>query len=301
MKNGIMNKIKWFIISALIVVVVGLTIAGIFGLNNPIDYKDGYEVSVSIEFDNEQSKSILKNQTEQYFEDKGLEVVSYQVIDGGLTIIYKFEKNPTSKIEGLKTAIETKLNSNPITQGNEVSVVSNAVYKGSYLQPLELLLSYGIGIVAIFILMLIMNKLASAVAVVASSFVSMLMFLAVMAITRIPAIPFVEISLMIAGALGAMLSASTVGRYREELKNNLSEKFSTKAIADGVAKTEFKKYLFILIGVLVSSVAVFAFFTPYLMILGGQIGFAGISACVSAYFVTPAIWSAIKSNAKNAK
>ena len=301
MKNGIMNKIKWFIVSALIIVVVGLTIAGIFGLNNPIDYNDGYEVSVSIEFDDDNSKAILKSETEKYFESNNVDVVSYQVLDDGLTIIYKLKADPTEKVAGLKTAIETRLNANPSSQGNQATIVANAVYKGSYMQPLQMLLSYGVGIVAIFIFMLIMNKLASALAVVASSFASVVLFLAIMAITRIPAVPFVEISLMIAGVLSAMLSATTVGRYREELKGNLSEKFSTKAIADNVAKTEFKKYLFILIGVLVASVAVFAFFTSYLMILGGQIGFAGISACLSAYFITPAVWSAVKSKDKNAK
>ncbi len=301
MKNGVMNKIKWFIISALIIVVVGLTVAGIFGLNNPIDYNDGYEVSVSIEFDDESSKAILKNQTEKYFENNDIDVVSYQVLDDGLTIIYKLKTDPTAKIDGLKTAIETKLDENQASQGNEATVNVNKVYKGSYMQPLEMLIAYGVGIVAIFLFMLIMNKLASAVAVVASSFASMLVFLSIMAITRIPASPFIEISIMIAGALGAMLSASTVGRYREELKKNLSEKFSTTEIADEVAKTEFKKYLFILIGVLVASFAVFAFLTSYLTIIGGQIGFAGISACITSYFVTPAVWSAIKSKDKNAK
>lgn len=301
MKNGVMNKIKWFVICALIIVVVGLTLTGIFGLNNPIDYNDGYEVNVSIEFDDDNSKAILKNETEKYFENNQIDVVSYQVLDDGLSIIYKLKTDPTTKIEGLKNAIETKLNENPSSQGNEATVISNKVYKGSYLQPLKMLLAYGVGVVAIFIFMLIMNKLASAVAVVASSFASVLLFLSIMAITRIPAIPFVEISMVVAGALGAMLSATTVGRYREELKNNLSEKFAVKEIADNVAKTEFKKYVFILVGILVASVAVFAFFTSYMMILGGQIGFAGISACVCAYFVTPAIWSAIKSKDKNAK
>lgn len=301
MKNGIMNKIKWFIVSALIIVVVGLTIAGIFGLNSPIDYSDGYEVSVSIEFDDDNSKAILKSETEKYLENNDIEVVSYQILEDGLTIIYKLKTDPSAKVAGLKSAIETKLNANPSSQGNQATVVASQVYKGSYMQPLQMLLAYGIGIVAIFIFMLIMNKLASALAVVASSFASIVLFLSIMAITRIPAVPFVEISLMIAGMLGAMLSVTTVGRYREELKDNLSEKFSTKAIADSVAKTEFKKYLFILIGVLIASVAVFAFFTPYLMILGGQIGFAGISACLSAYFITPLVWSLVKSKHKNAK
>ena len=295
MKNGVMNKIKWFIVSALIIVVVGLTVAGIFGLNNPIDYNDGYEVNVKIEIDDDNAKETLKSETEKYFEDNNIEYVSYQILENGCSIIYKFEIDPTEKVSGLKSVIESKLDN------NQAIIDVNAVYKGSYLQPLEMLIAYGVGIVAIFLFMLIMNKLASAIAVVASSLASIVLFLSIMAITRIPAMPFVEISLMIAGALSVMLSATTVGRYREELKNKLSEKFSCTDVADKVAKTEFKKYLFILIGVLVASFAVFAFFTPYLMILGGQIGFAGISACLSAFFVTPAVWSAIKSKDKKAK
>jgi len=149
--------------------------------------------------------------------------------------------------------------------------------------------------------MLIMNKLASAVAVICSSIASVVMFIAMIALTRIPALPYFEISAMFAGILGLLLAVSTVGRYREELKNTTSNKFSVNEIAEKVAKTESKKYLYILVAIVIASVAVSAFFMRYMLIIGGQLLIAGIAAVACAYFISPLIWTAIKGKDKKAK
>lgn len=299
--SGVMNKMKWFVISSLIILVVGMTLLGIFGLNEPIDYSDSYEINVSITLDDDSLKTTMKETADKYFEDKGISVASFQSQEDGMSLIYAFTSDQTSQVEGLKTILETVLSLNPQMGNSEVSVVSNYVGQGSLVQPLKILLAYGIAVVAIFLYMLIMNKLASAVAVICSSLSSIVMFIAMLAITRIPGVPFVEVSAMLAGAIGALLSVSTVSRYREELKNTVSNKFSVKEIAQNVSKTEFKKFAYILVAILIAGVAVSAFFTRYMLVIGGQIIVAGLVSVVSAYFITPLVWMAIKGKHKNAK
>ncbi len=299
--NSLMGKMKYFVISCLVILVVGMTLLGIFGLNQPVDYSDSYEINVSIAIDDDSLKQEMKETADKYFEEKGIIYASFQSQEDGMSLIYKFTTDQTSKVQELKSTLDAVLSLNPQMGTNQVSVVSNYTSQSSLVQPLKILLAYGIAVVAIFVYMLIMNKLASAVAVICSSIASVVMFIALIATTRIPALPFFEISAMIAGILGALLSVSTVGRYREELKNTVATKFSVKDIAENVAKTESKKYLYTLVAVLIASVAVSAFFMRYMLIIGGQLLIAGLVSVACAYFITPLLWTAIKGKHKNAK
>lgn len=301
MSSGVMNKMKYFVISCLVILVVGMTLLGIFGLNKPIDYSDRYEINVSVAIDDDSIKATMKETTDKFFEDENISVEAIQIQEDGMSLIYKFNDDQTSIVEQLKQILDAKLSVNPQMGNNEVAVVCNYVGQGSLVQPLKMVLAYGIAIVAIFVYMLIMNKLASAVAVVCSSVASVIAFIAMLAITRIPAVPFVEFSAMLAGALGALLSVSTVSRYREELKNTVANKFSVNEIADNVSKTELKKYVYVLVAIVIASVAVSAFFMRYLLIIGGQLLVAGLVSALCAYFMTPLIWTAIKGKHKNAK
>lgn len=299
--SSIMKKMKWFVISSLIILVVGMTLLGIFGLNEPIDYSDSYEINVSITIDDDSLKASMKETADKYFEEKGISVASFQTQEEGMSLIYAFTQDQTAQVEGLKTLLESVLSQNPQMGNSKVSVVSNYVGQGSLVQPLKILLAYGIAVVAIFVYMLIMNKLASAVAVICSSLASVVMFIAMLAITRIPGVPFVELSTMLAGVFGALLGVSTVSKYREELKNTTANKFSVVEIADKTSKTELKKYAYVLVAILIAGVAVAAFFTRYMLIIGGQIILAGLVSVLCAYFITPLIWVAIKGKHKNAK
>lgn len=294
MKSGVMNKMKWFVVSALIVLLVGMTLLGVFGFNNTIDYSESYEISVSIALNDDDAKQILSSTSSKYLEDNDIDVVSVKKVDDGMTIIYQTNEDYTAKTTGLKDAVDTALSANPKTNGTHSTVACNIMYESDYTQPLKVILAFGIGLVAIFVYLLIMNKLASALAVICSSVLSVLVFVAVLAITRIPALPTFEFGAVGAGVIGAILSILTVSKYKEELKNAVNNKIDTKEIADKTAIGQAKLYLFFLIGALVAGVALMAFFLPYMLILGGQIIVASIVAVVCAYFTTPLVWSAIK-------
>ncbi len=292
--NGLIKKFKWFIVATLAILVVGMTLFGIFGFNNTVDYKESYEVKVSIDQNVDDAVKILKETTDKFFETNGIDDKGYafQTQGDGTTLIYKFSSlsdAQLAKIDGLESVLNTALASTSAEATVEPNVVSGA----NDLQSGWVILALGIAMVAIFIYLLIMEKLASAVAVICSSALSTLLFVALMAITRVPAIPFVEVLACLAGIIGAVLAVTTVGRYREEIKNTTG-KFSAASVADAVAKKDKKKYLLALIAILVAAVAVAAFFVHYIMIMGAQIAIAGLVATFSAYFMTPFMWVLIK-------
>ena len=291
--NGVMNKMKWFIIAALSILVVGMTLFGIFGFNNTVDYRVSHEIQVSVDQNIDEAKTILKSSSEKFFSDNKISIVSSQIADEGATIYYKLNTDQTSKISALKTAIQTALDADTDTVGINAEAKISLTVKGGYLQTGSVLLALGIALVVIFLFVLIMEKLAGAVAVVASAAASTLIFVSLMAITRIPAVPFVEIMATFGGLLAAVLAISNVGRYKEEIKNS-DTKYSVCDIVEKVAIKDAKRYLFVLIAVLVASVAVMVFFTPYMLVMGGQLAIAGISAIVCSYFITPLVWTAIK-------
>lgn len=281
-----MAKIKFFIVSALILLVAGMAVFGFLGFNNTVDYAESYEVHIKLEQNIDADKEKMIASAEKFFADKDIKVVSSQKETAG--IIYKLASvQPSEKITELQEEINNALNST-----NKVTASINVVDANYNIQPLSIIIAYAVAVVALFIYMLIMNKLASAIAVAGSSILSVLLAIAIIALTRIPAAPYVQFMLLLAGVLSAVLSVITVGSYREQLKG--AEKYSVKQIAEKVAMADKKKYVFALVITLVSAIAIAAFMTPYMLVLGGQLAIVGLVSVAVAYFFTPLLWTAIK-------
>ena len=47
--NAISKSMKWFTIVVIAVLVIGMTLLGVFGLNDTVDFKESYEVQVSVD------------------------------------------------------------------------------------------------------------------------------------------------------------------------------------------------------------------------------------------------------------
>ncbi len=291
--NCAMKKMKWFIISALIVLLVGMTLFGVFGMNNTVDYSSSFEVEVRVDQGFAEANDVLKTSSDKYFADNGVGVVSYQIVDEGSAIIYKFNEDVTKKVEGLKSAVDTALDGNDKTKDVSATVKVNEVIGNKPLQVGNVLLACGIGLVIMFICALFVGKLASSLSVVCSYVGSALIFIALMGITRVPALPHVEYGVIFASVLAAVLSMITVVKYKQTIKNSAT-KVSALNVVEKVTASLSKVYLFTLISVLVASVALIALFMPYMMFAGLQLALAGISAVSVAYFITPLIWAGIK-------
>ena len=287
--NKMNLKSKLFIIITLVLVVVGMVLF-VVGPNQTVDYSNSYEVRVSINQKTAEEVATLKTATNEYLDTNGIKTAeyAYQELDDGKVLIFKFNDQVPEKIDGLKDYVQSKFTVDTLKVTVEVSeVVTNDNYLSGWVFA-----GLGIATVAIFLYALIMEKLSGAVATLISSLFSAVLFVALINITRIPAYPFLGAGIGFALALGAGLSVSTANRLKEEYK--MADGADAFAVADKVMSFEKNKYLFTLIVLLIGAVALIALFLPYLMIIGGQIAIAGVSALAISYFATPLVWASIK-------
>ena len=290
--NVLVKKLKWFIIATLAILVVGMTLFGVLGFNNTADYANGYELKVVIDQPLESAQNVLKDTVDSYLDGKGISA-STQEIEQGMGLLLTFNKDVENDVLGLEKAINDAMSAKSLTV--EISTFAYSKTQGyNGVSVGKALLAMGAALVVIFVYALIMNKLAGALAVSASYILSMLVFIALMGITRIPAMPFVEIGTALSAVLAVALSISTVGRLREQEKNT-EGKVDYSDLATKVLVAEKKKYLLALIVAFVAGVALGALLVSYTIFAGLQILLAGISATAVAYFFTPLVWTAIKS------
>ena len=292
-----MKNFKAFIVVALSVLLVGITLFGIFGFNQSVDYTKSYELEVSVDQRAGDATEVLQASVEKYFENKKITPVAgtKQVLDDGMGLIYKFDKNVENQVEGIKDFVATELAAKDITSV-EVSAEVRAFAGAAAFDDWMIIVSAAILMALIFVYASIMEKLAGGTATVFSAALSLLLFIALMGITRLPASPFVVISAAIATVIGAALSVSTVGRYKEESKNAANEKLTSVELVNKLFKVEFKKYLLVLLAVVLVGAAFALTFVNYFMVLGAQLVLAALSATFASYFGTPFIWSAVKKN-----
>ncbi len=294
--NALIKKTKWFIVATLAILVVGMTFFGIFGFNNTIDYSDGYELKIVIDQPLDSAKEALKKSSNDYFAEKGISVVSTQEVDDGMGIIFKFSSDVSSSIS--ETEMTSKIKTSMQLDGVDVETFKFAIVHGSSnVKVGNALLGLAIGLVVIFVYVAFMEKIASALAVCASYVLSMLGFTALMGILRIPAAPLVEVFMVFSAVFAAILSITTVGRYKEQVKNT-EGKVDFAKLSLAVMEMEKKKYILSLATVLIAGVALIALFTSNTFYAGAQLILAGVSAVSVSYYLTPLVWTAIKAKKK---
>lgn len=283
-------KAKLFIVISLVVLVVGMSLFAI-GFNQTVDYKESFEVRVTT--NQRTGIETVRAETEKFFEENGIKAkdYAYQEFSDGKVLIYKFNKEVPAKVNELQEYVQGKL-----TETLKVTVEVNEVVANKDGVSSWVVLALGIAIVAIFAYAIIMEKLAGSIATICASILSGLLFIALMNITRLPAYPFLGVSLGLSITLGAGITLSTINRLNEEYKN--ANKSDTFVIAEKINKVERLKYLFIAAVLLIAAVSISAFFTPYMMIIGGQIALAGLCAIVTSYFGAPLLWAVIKGKKK---
>lgn len=291
--NALKLKNKLFVVITLALVVVGMAIFGIFGFNQTVDYKDCYEVRVSVSQGFDGATELLASETNFYFAQNGIKSKNYafQKAEDGSLLIYKFNKQVPTSVDGLQDYLNDKFADAEFTSVS-AKVEVNEVIGNKKFDAGKLLLALGISIVLIFVYALIMEKLAVAVATICSAVVSFLLFLSMVALLRVPAYPFVSAGLALSVAIPSLMALASARKMRLVFKSK--DKPNAKEIAEGVMKKECVKYLFVLVAFLVVAAAVSALFVPYMMIMGAQIALVGLVSVASAYFVAPLIWSAIK-------
>lgn len=299
MNKSVIKNMKFFISAALIILVVGMTLFGVLGLNQTVDYKNGYELNVAVDQNASKSVETVKAATEDYLEDAGITYSAWDhsQMNEGRTLIYKFDADYTEELKDLETELRAVLDENELT-AVDVTVNFYKVKDNVNIDVWMPLAAAAIAIAVIFVYALIMEKLAASVAVIVSAVMSSLLFVAMMGITRIPANPFVTIGVALAMVIGAGLSITTVRRLKEENKNVANDKLSYVEIADKVAVLEKVKYILVTASIAVAAVGLAATASLYLIFAGLQLLVSGVVGTFTSYFMTPLLWSAIKGNKK---
>ncbi len=297
MRVNFANKIKIFLISVLILLVVGMTLFGVLGFNQNIDNKKSYEMQVSVDQIAGESVDVLKtssNEVLSSLNDSCLDY-SYQEMNEGAVLIYKFSYDVSEQITTVKDTVQAALVANNLGGVNaEVKVFENL---GSYNSQFKnVILALGISIAIIFVYALFMNKLAGGVAVLCSSVLSALVFLALMAITRIPAQPYLAILVSACVALTSAIAVAITTKYKALYK--VDDKPNVKVIAEKVNKSLRTVYIALACGVGVISIVAGAIGLINSVFLGLGILVAGLTSISSAIYMTPCIWTLIKGRRK---
>lgn len=300
MKSGIIKYSKIFFIVALVLIVAGMTMLGIFNFNQSIDYKNSYEMQISVDQNVGTSVQTMKSSAEKFFSDNGIAPVSYatQSMNDGAAVIYKFNWDVSAKVADLKSAVQAALDADTSFTGVGVDVDFYVLGGNNASQVGKVILALGIFAVVIFLYSLIVEKLAGATATIFSAILASVLFVSMVNLVRVPALPFVSVTTALSALLAAALSVATVNKYREQ--NKLSDgKASLTQIVDKVSKSALTLYVFACAALIVAA----ALFVGILgwnsyLFLALQIVIAALCGTASAYFATPFIWLIVKQSKK---
>ena len=292
----IFAKTKIWLIIALSVVVVGVAMFAFLGFNQTPDYRNSYEVQVAVDQNVRDSAAIAKENAEKYFAEIGYVPANCytQEYKEGAGYIYKFY-NASEKFDkdALKTKIETALTALDDKELGELNLVVTVNYKetvvskevGAGVSAWKIILACAIAMVIAFIVVAVMNNLASAITVIVNSLIAIVLNIAIMAIVRVPAYPTLIIGEAVAAIFAMLFTFIITCRYKEDLKVN-----DKADVAEDGVKKSFN---------LISLVAIFgAICAIFIMLaINSYFVFAGIQSAIAicvAYLVslvaTPVLW-----------
>lgn len=303
MKFSITKHIKLWITLVVAVLVVGLTMLGVFGFNNGADYTDSYEAVVSMDTQASSSTEEFRGLAEDYLNNKNLVFNrDVQEVDGpigGYSLIYKFDSDVKLDKDAMKEYISSKISDSDII----ISVEYNAVLPLNNQKVWKTVLALGIIIAVIFVYLAFMEKIASTLSVLIASVISSLLFISLSALCRVPANATISVMSVLAFLIASLLSVGLVNRFKEEKRLNdsvqqSSEKLSYNEIADKSAKASLLRYAFVLIGLLVAGILFIVLGNSYVKFIGLQIVLVDVCSVFASLVVTSVVWPKLKSAKK---
>lgn len=293
MKCNVVSKWKTWIIIAVIAILAGAVMLGVFGFNYSANDKNAYEIQITVAGSVNDVEKTATEGAEKYFKEVKCEPSSKQTIEDGA--IYHFDS-----IEGIDEAALAAAAKAP--EGYETTVTVSETVKGGTEKSVILytVLALGIAIAVIFVYALIAEKLASGVAVLVSSVLSALLYASVTAIVRVPVGNFFAAGLAAATTLGAVLSVVMCNRFKETAKLVTEEKLTSADIANKSAKLSVQRFNFAFFAMAVAAVS-FASLglilgAKGLLFVGVQILIAAVVSYFAAFTFTPVLYAAIKKN-----
>ena len=288
-------KTKIWIIVALAIVLIGAVFISVFGLNQTPDYKTAYEVTVSVDQNVQNSGKVVKKAAEDYFSGVGYKYSGYatQEIGDGTEYIYKSHKAGDVKEADLLEAINDALKADENLGG--LGLVATVEYKQTAvtgdISAWKIVLACALGLIAAFIIALFTVKAASALTILCNALMTAVLYVMLLAITRIPALP----DLVIGGAIG-VITASVMTfvitcRYKEILKAGNTD---FKAVAEEGLNCGAARLIFIACVGALAAIALSIAGGVYVTFTGLKILVAVASAFLVSCVATPSLWTVLK-------
>ena len=285
MKFNFVKKWKIVLVSVLAVLLVGMVMLGIFGINNTKSYDSVNQLKVSVSLDLTESSEKAQATTEKYLQDKSIDTYSFgsQILNDGRVFVYQIKSGDVN-VDELKTAIDTAVNNNKVNVKVDVSEIT--VYSEN--QGLRIVGAMAITAVAIFVVLFFVEKWKSALTVACTSILSALIFFALINVTRIPAVSLLGVSLGVAFLIGAVLSSVVIVRFREIIKNSSNK--SIAEIANQGVQSSLLRICFVCVALAVLGALLAILLGGYSVFVGLQIVLASLVAGACTVFVTPLLW-----------
>ena len=290
------GKTKIWIIIALAIAVLGGAFIGIFGFNQTPDYKTAYEVTVGVDQDVENSGETVKAAAEKYFAEQGYRFSSYatQKAGEGKKYIYKFNSAGNITEGDLKAALDQALNENadlaPLGVETDVGYKQTAIT--AYENAGALIAASAVALLCAFVIALFTVKLAGATTVVCNAVITAAIFTALIAITRLPAAPYLAATGAVGIAFSVVFTFALTCGYKGALKAD--GKAGLKELAFAGVKRDFAKICFTVCAGVFAALSFAVIGGAYLVFTGAQFVLAIASAAVVSCVSTPALWSSLK-------
>lgn len=312
MKKLNLDRFKLFVVVALVLLVVGMTLLGVFGFNQTVDYSDGYEITVKVESNLGDAESVMKGVANDYFEEKGIKMADYafQELEDGEVLIYKLKNGSvfknTLELEDMKTELATKIETEFNEKGGaltglNVTVETSTTHNRVNEDVKGVIIAGCVAIIVCTAYLFFMEKLSGALTALISSVCAAVLSVALVALARIPASPYIACTAVLSAVLAAILSIGIVNRGREISRNVAYEKSSYKEIGALAVKESVLRITFMAIALGCATLLLLILGTGYLKLLGLHVLVGGASALFTAFGLTDTLWSCFKNFGKNKK
>ncbi len=286
---------KIWLVATVLIVLAGIVMLSLFGFNNTVDYSKGYELTVGVDQKIE-GQDLVFQTAEEYFAEKGIAPKNYTKVylNDGASVVYKFD----SAIEIDKDAIDKDALVLKIENAidNEFALVSVDFNEfSSYKQDnvLNFSLALLITAVVIFVLALILGKIKVSLGILLASIVSLIFYLGMVALFRIPVCDFLSVFTALSFIFGAILSAILLFKFKAIAKLSDGKNTACEIAKQGAKSSSLK--LVVLCGVVVlSAVSLLIFGTTYLKFLALHLLVSSVASISTALIGGSSYWALSK-------
>lgn len=294
MKNCKNLLTKIWLIATLAIVLGGIVLLSVLGFNNTTDFSKGYELTVKVahKVDNQ---DVIPETTEKFFEENNIlnEKYSKVYINDGTGVIYSFDdvvEIDKVALNALKLKIEEALD-NSLAQ---VSVEFKEFKTNNQNRVLFFALALLISAIIIFLFTLILGKLKVALITLIASVGSLISYLGMVALFRVPIFNVLGVFTSIAFIFGFILSLILAINFRQIIKLVSTEKLSLEGVANKGVKNNLFKFICIAVIILVLAIAMLIFGGVYLKFVALHLVLSAVSSFAVALIGVPFLWTLSK-------